>query len=218
MLLSITLLVTAFAISYGAFAAATRAWQRGTQVADAVGEGDLIMERLVSALRSTVYFPSEYPRYALIHEETGQNPPAARFSWVTAGSGFLPPDAPLAGAAYRIEIEFDPDGESGPELVQRAWRHLIEEPEEAHIDRRVISRSVRGLRVRMRGAEEDAVTDEWFEQWDEGEPLPRSVEVTLLIADADPRGGDLVLQRQVEIPIAPLSEGGVVLEERRRER
>jgi len=207
MLLSVTLLATAFAIAYGTFAAATRAWQRGTQVADAVGAGDLVMERLVSALRSAVYFPAEYPRYAFLHEQTRQEPPAARVSWVTAAAGFLPPDAPLAGAAYRIEIEFDPEGETGPELIQRAWRHLVEEPEDAQIDRRVISRNVRGFRVRMRAPEEEEPLDAWREDWDEREPLPRSVELTLLISEADSRGDDLVLQRRVEIPIAPLSEG-----------
>ena len=202
LLLAVTLLAAAFSIAYGTFSAATHAWRRGTQVADALGEGDLVMERLVAALRSAVYFPNEDPRYGFRHESMGLDPPADRISWVTSASGFLPPDAPLAQAAYRIEIAFDPHAADGPVLVQRAWRHLIEEPEEAHVDERIAARSIRGFRVRVHDTEQD----DWIDEWAQTNAIPHRVEVTLLLpGDGGSADDDVIVQRHVEIPIAPLS-------------
>lgn len=196
MALAVTAL--AFAIVWQTFAAVTKAWRRGGQVADEIRHGDFVMDQLVSALRSTAFFPLKSDRYGLWFENRGERD---QLSWVTSGTAFIPPDSPLAMGVHRIMVGIEPNQDGDDSFTVRAFPHLSEEIDKNDVDAWSISPRVKGLDVRIWNAQDER----WEDEWEDTNKIPGLVEVTLYMTPLERYEPPIKIARLVQIPLGPVA-------------
>ncbi|HMP76282.1 MAG TPA: prepilin-type N-terminal cleavage/methylation domain-containing protein [Kiritimatiellia bacterium] len=196
LLVALTVVAVAFTIVWQSFASVLKAWRRGAQVVDEVRHGDFVIDQLVSALRSTAYFPLRPERYGFWLENRGDND---EVSWVTSGTAFIPPDSPLAQGLHRIMVSVEPGPNGGDAFTVRAFPHLAEEIEKRDVDGWPISSRVQGLNVRVWNVEEER----WEDEWEDTNKIPGLVEVTLFMTPPERYEPPMKISRLIQIPLGP---------------
>ncbi len=198
-LVALAILVTAFAIVWGTFSSTVQAWRSGTLLLDGLHRGDYVMEQVVTALRSAVFFPPPDPVYGFRLENREGEYPNDRFSWVTSASSFVPPSSPFARAVHRIEITIDDGPDGQPAVAVRAWPHLLD-PDEAGAEPETwyLPAGVQGLDCRVYNGEDG----DWDEEWEATNRVPGRVEIALYLDPLRDGQPPVVLRRAVEVPVA----------------
>jgi len=200
LLVALTILVSAFAVVFSIFGGAVSAWRRSQDALNDLHHGDFVMEQLVQALRSTVYFDSRPELYTFRHESRSRGgQPADLISWVTSSSAFMPLDSPYANGLHRLIVTVDRAAYNQYGVAVRAMSPMSEEEDES-TDPWFVSTRVVGLRCRIF----DDELGQWQSTWEETNAIPSMVEITLYIAQEDEFAPPVRMQRAVQIPIAPL--------------
>lgn len=212
-LISVTLLLIAFAIIWGSFRAVTQAWKRGGDSVADLHHGDFIMEQINAALRSAAYFrtSAQTSPYGFQFEDGNEDYPADRISWVTASRALVPPASPYARAMHRLELSIEDGPEGRPSLAVRAWPHLGKEVNRDDIEPWFSSSLIRGLDCRFW----DTETEEWTDEWTTTNRLPSRVEIALYFDPPEGAREPFVLRRLVDIPVSGVATSRVSNIERR---
>jgi hypothetical protein len=233
MLLAVALMALAMAMTFTTFYSVSKAWQRGTAMADDLDHGEYVMQQIACGLRSSFFPPSAGQAsaavtnantnaaaatpassggYGFVLEDNGNGADAHdTISWVKTGTALLKLNDPLYKGLHRVRLSIEDDGEAGPAVAVRAWRpyanSIAFDPME--ITPHFISGKVVGLDCRVAKAVKDDKWD-WLEVWENEATncLPLAVEITLYL---DPLGRNeppVEIRRTIEIPVAPLSWTG----------
>ena len=169
---------------------------------ESLHQGETVMDRIVSSLRSASYFDSRPGLYAFEHESEPGSPPRDIASWVTSTMALLPPNYPTREGLNRIFLSIEEiDGETG--LAVSAYPYLVD-PEEDDVDEVepwLISSRVNGLRFRFY----DLTENDWVDEWERDNQIPVFVEVTLELAPMEENGDAVILTRRVDIPVGKVS-------------
>lgn len=210
LLVALAILTTAITLIWSTFTAGVRAWQLGTQTLDELRHGDFVMEQLVSALRSTAYFPNSPERYGFRLETKSGNYPAHRISWVTSSTAFLPPDSPWRQSLHRLVFSIENNERGEPSVAIRALSYLAdpEEQDEMDVEPWFVSSEVKGFRCRVYDFEKE----EWSTTWENTNSIPSLLEISLYMDPVEKYGEPLVIQRIVTIPVAPAITNAVKIE------
>ena len=239
LLVAVALLGMAMAMTFTTFYSVSKAWQRGTAMADDLDHGEYVMQQIVYGLRSSFFPPSggqastsvantnaatstnavpatptSGGNYGFVLEDHG-NGVGARdiISWVKTGTALLELNDPLIDVTHRVRLSIEDDDDAGSAVAVRAWwpsaTSITFDPLER--DPHFVSGKVVGLNCRVAKEMEDDKWD-WTDTWEEDEAtncLPRVVEITLYLEPLDLNEPPVEIQRTIEIPVAPLSWVGV---------
>ena len=233
LLVAVALLGMAMAMTFTTFYSVSKAWQRGTAMADDLDHGEYVMQQITCGLRSSFFPPSagqastnaantnavpatptSCGSYGFALEDNGEGENARDvISWVKTGTALLKVNDPLYKGLHRVRLSIEDDGDAGSAVAVRAWRpyaNLITfDPME--IIPHFVSGKVVGLNCRVTKEMKDDKWD-WTEVWEDEATncLPLAVEVTLYLEPLDRNEPPVEIQRTIEIPIAPLSWSGVL--------
>jgi prepilin-type N-terminal cleavage/methylation domain-containing protein len=201
LLVAVTILVIAMTVIWSTFSAGVTAWQRGNQLLDDLRHADFVAEQLVSALRSTAFFPNTPERYGFRLKTGALGYPADRISWVTSSSAFIPPESPWRHGLHRIVFSIENNDRGEPSVAIRALSHLAdpEEQDEMDVEPWYVSSDVKGFRCRFYDFEEET----WSSDWEDTNSIPSLLEITLYMEPLEKYGPPVTLQRLVVIPVAP---------------
>ena len=236
LLVAVALLGMAMAMTFTTFYSVSKAWQRGTAMADDLDHGEYVMQQIVYGLRSSFFPPSSAGTapsntttapsnatpaspvsgggYGFVLEDDGEGENARDIiSWVKTGTALLKLNDPLYKGLHRVRLSIEDDGDAGSAVAVRAWRpyanSITFDPME--ITPHFVSGKVVGLNCRVAKEMEDDKWD-WTDTWEEDEAtncLPLVVEITLYLEPLDRDEPPVEIQRTIEIPVAPLSWVGV---------
>jgi len=198
LLVALAILSAALTVITATFVTAVNAWKRGSAFLEELHHGEIVMNQLVTALRSAAYFTTKPSKYGMRFTDNAGRYPADTISWVCSGEAFLPPDSPLAGGLHRLVLEIGTDDAGDPVMKALAYPPLVDE-EELDLESWTVSDEVRGLDVRFYNPEDEI----WEEDWEKTNSLPRLVEVSLYLDPVEEYGDPVILKRLVEIPVAP---------------
>ena len=228
LLLGITLMAIIASVTYFSFAAGTRAWRTGTEMANSLHHADYVLEQLAMGLRSAYYPDAARPSgaYGLTLADGGDGESARdTLGWVKLGTALVGADSPIAGTPHRVEVSVlapgasDEPGFSEGGLAISAWR-IVALPEEFDpkvsvkpmlLTTRVVGFNCRVLDPENNLQEGDAPTAEdelkWDDAWEDDRTnrLPYAVELSLYLDPGREREPPIEVKRIVEIPCAPLS-------------
>ena len=209
LLIALTIMSLAMTVVVATFVATLKGWQKGSALLDELHHGDFVMEQLVSALRSTAFFPNAPEKYGFwLEDDAGGRYPTDFISFVTSGTAFLPTDSLLANGLHRLEFTIADNDDGDPAVSIRAVPHLMN-PEDFEGEPWFVSTTVKGFECRTYNMEDE----DWEYDWEDTNAVPSLVEVTLYM---DPLEGDtepVVLSRVVEIPVAPVVANAVQFRE-----
>ena len=201
-LLSVLVLGLISVMIFGSFQSITASIQATEEAMESLHHGEIVLEQLVSSLRSTAFFESNPGLYTFRHESMPGNPPEDMLSWVSGTMAFLPPRYPTRQGLNRLFLSIETiEGQRG--LAVSAYPHLLD-PEDPAVDEVapwLISPRVQGLQVRFY----DLRTEDWVDTWEDERQLPQFLEVRLFLEPLEPQGPLRELVRMIEIPVAPLS-------------
>jgi prepilin-type N-terminal cleavage/methylation domain-containing protein len=228
LLLGITLMAIIASVTYFSFAAGTRAWRTGTEMANSLHHADYVLEQLAMGLRSAYYPDAARPSgaYGLTLADGGDGESARdTLGWVKLGTALVGADSPIAGTPHRVEVSVlapgasDEPGFSEGGLAISAWR-IVALPEEFDpkvsvkpmlLTTRVVGFNCRVLDPENNLQEGDAPSAEdelkWDDAWEDDRTnrLPYAVELSLYLDPGREREPPIEVKRIVEIPCAPLS-------------
>lgn len=237
-LVAVALLGLAMAMTFTTFYSVSKAWQRGTAMADDLDHGEYVMQQITCGLRSSFYPPAggqatsnnaatNNPTagisnatpvsgggYGFMLEDNG-NGVGARdiISWVKTGTALLKVNDPLYKGLHRVRLSIEDDGDAGPAVAVRAWRPYANSITFNPLDilPHFVSGKVVGLDCRVAKEMEGDKWD-WLEVWenDATNRLPLAVEITLYLEPLDHDEPPVEIRRTIEIPVAPLSWAGVL--------
>ncbi len=202
LLVALAVMGVAFAVVWNTFSAVLKAWRRGGQVVDEIRHGDFVIDQLVSALRSTAYFPLKPERYGFWLVNQGEQD---EVSWVTSGTAFMPPDSPLAQGVHRLMVSIESDENGKDAFTVRAFPHLAEELEKKDATSWAISTRVKGLNVRVWNPQDEA----WDDEWEDTNKIPGLIEVTLTMESPGEYEPPVKIARLVQIPLGPVTTSTV---------
>lgn len=215
LLLAVALLGLITVITYVAFSTVALAWQRGTQMADALNHADYVVEQLVMALRST-YYPSTGVdgHYGFQFKDGGDGSGAGdEASWVKLGAALVGRDAVFAGGPHRVQVVLGETERGQSALAVRSWGTLAEvddfEPED--LPQTFLPGKVQGINYRFADPEsEETDKIEWIDDWEESNRVPAVVELTVYMEPVEEYGAPVEVKRIVRIPLSVLAwpEGG----------
>ncbi len=211
-----TLLVTAMTIILSTFTVTIRAWGNGTALLEDLHHGDLVMEQLVSALRSAAYFDNRPDKYGFhLKDRSYGSYPGDLISWVVSGTAFMPPDSELANGLHRIVVSIEDNEDGDASVAVRAFPHLAEIDDEDE-DPWFVSSVVKGIDCRVYVMEEDEEESEgdWEDEWEDTNSIPSIVEITLYADPLEEFGDPVEIKRLVRIPVAPKTVKTITIESR----
>ncbi|MBU0714540.1 MAG: prepilin-type N-terminal cleavage/methylation domain-containing protein [Verrucomicrobia bacterium] len=239
LLVAVALLGMAMAMTFTTFYSVSKAWQRGTAMADDLDHGEYVMQQIVCGLRSSFFPPSggqvstntvntnaannstnavsATPTpgggYGFVLEDHGNGTDARDIiSWVKTGTALLRLKDPLSKGLHRVRLSIEDDGDAGSAVAVRAWRPYANSItfDPMEIDPHFVSGKVVGLDCRVAKEMKDDKWD-WMEVWEDAATncLPLAVEITLYLEPLDRNEPPVEIQRTIEIPVAPLSWVGV---------
>lgn len=214
-LVAVTLLAAAMAISFSAYFSISKAWQRGITLTDNLNHGDYVMEQLVNGLRCAFYPPPQTNTttgntdYGFVLEKHGSDTEARDvISWVKTGAALLGPEHALHRGLHRVRIAIEEDTDGVPVVACRAWRPYVDPDslDPMRIDPFYITGKVQGMSCRVSTNQTDEGW-EWQDEWDNEATnhLPMAVEIILYLDPIDSEDEPVEMKRMVEIPVAPLS-------------
>lgn len=202
LLVALVVMALAFTIVWSAFSSVTKAWRRGGQVVDDIRHGDFVVDQLVSALRSTAYFPLKPERYGFWYEDSGDKD---EISWVTSGTSFMPPDSPLAQGVHRLMVSIESNDDGKDSFTVRAFPHLAEEMEKNDVPAWHISQRVKGLDVQIWNPEDE----KWEDEWEDTNKIPGLIQVTLFMEAPGKYEPPIKISRLIQIPLGPATTSAV---------
>ncbi|MDP2990017.1 MAG: prepilin-type N-terminal cleavage/methylation domain-containing protein [Kiritimatiellota bacterium] len=235
LLVAVALLGMAMAMTFTTFYSVSKAWQRGTAMADDLDHGEYVMQQIACGLRSSFFPPSAAQAstnvantnaantsanavsatptsrgsYGFVLEDHG-NGVGARdiISWVKTGTALLRVNDPLYKGLHRVRLSIEDDGDAGPAVAVRAWRPYANSItfDPMEISPHFVSGKVVGLVCRVTKEMKDDKWD-WTEIWEDQATnfLPLAVEITLYMEPLDRNEPPVEIRRTIEIPVAPLS-------------
>ena len=201
LMVAIVIMVIAMSIAFQAFSGIIRGWKRGTEVANGIKHGDYVINQLVAALDSTIYFYNPKKTYAFtVEKDNMRGYPADAISFVTASSAFIPANSPYIKGPHRINLFLDTDDRGDPALFILPMP-AIANPDDFEDDFEaepiLVSREVRGLEILFW----DAENEQWTEEWEAENSVPERIQVTVLIAPPDANEDPMPFTRLIEIPV-----------------
>ena len=152
LLVAVALLGMAMAITFTTFYSVSKAWQRGTAMADDLDHGEYVMQQIVYGLRSSFFPPSSAGTapsntttapsntttassnatpaspvsgggYGFVLEDHGDGVDALDIiSWVKTGTALLKLNDPLYKGLHRVRLSIEDDDDVGSAVAVRAWR------------------------------------------------------------------------------------------------
>jgi len=152
LLVAVALLGMAMAITFTTFYSVSKAWQRGTAMADDLDHGEYVMQQIVYGLRSSFFPPSSAGTapsntttapsntttassnatpaspvsgggYGFVLEDHGDGVESLDIiSWVKTGTALLKLNDPLYKGLHRVRLSIEDDGDAGSAVAVRAWR------------------------------------------------------------------------------------------------
>ncbi len=152
MLVAVALLALAMAMTFTTFYSVTRAWQRGTAMADDLDHGEYVMEQIACGLRSSFFPPSSSSSastgatsavagatsnvansssvtlvsgggYGFVLEDRGDGVGARDvIGWVKTGTALLRANDPLYKGLHRVQLSIEDGSDAGSAVAVRAWR------------------------------------------------------------------------------------------------
>ncbi len=215
LLIALAIMATAMAIALSTFYGITRAWQRGTTMADNLNRGEFMMEQISAGLRSSFYPYSadagaQSAGFGFWLEDNGEGAEARDvISWVKNGPELLPQDSPRQHGPHRIQLSVEEDEDGQPALAARAWppyTGLLDDFDPEEEPPFFIAANIVGLDCRVSTNVGDDGW-EWEEEWEDAltNTLPLAVEMSLYLTPLEPGDDPVELRRTVVIPVAPLS-------------
>jgi prepilin-type N-terminal cleavage/methylation domain-containing protein len=240
LLVAVALLGMAMAMTFTTFYSVSKAWQRGTAMADDLDHGEYVMEQIACGLRSAFYPPSGGTTssnsvntnaantsinaisatsslgggYGFVLEDHGNGVGAEDvISWVKTGTALLGLNDPLYKGLHRVRLSIEDNGDAGSAVAVRAWRPYANSInfDPMQIIPHFVSGKVVGLDCRVAKQMKDNNWD-WTDTWENEATncLPLAVEVTLYLEPLDRNEPPVELRRTIEIPVAPLSWVGKI--------
>ena len=164
--------------------------------------GEIILEQLVTSLRSAAYFDLNAEKYEFWHEDAGGAEPEDMLSWVSGTMAFIPPRYPTQQGLHRLYVSMEKiDGVRG--LAVAAYPHLVdpENDDVKEVEPWLVSSRVVGLNVRFYSVSEE----DWEDEWEKERQLPQFIELTLLMEPEEEGGDPKKLIRQIHIPLGKVS-------------
>jgi len=158
LMVALAILALAASVSFMAFTSISRAWQRGTALADDLNHGDFLLDQIAMGLRSAYLGPNLGAQnqsgisYGLLLTDDGDGSQARdTISWVKIGSALVGKESPLAAMPHRVEITVADDDNSEPHAVMRAWCPYLqpEDFDKEKIEPMKLSADVVGLNCRV---------------------------------------------------------------------
>jgi len=223
-------------MTFTTFYSVSKAWQRGTAMADDLDHGEYVMQQITCGLRSSFFPPSSTGQtpsnstpnpsnnavlttlssgggYGFVLEDNGNDTDARDIiSWVKTGTALLRVNDPLFKGLHRVRLAIEDDDDAGSAVAVRAWRpyanSITFDPLE--IIPHFVSGKVVGLNCRVAKEMEGDKWD-WMDIWEDDATnrLPLAVEVTLYLEPLDRDEPPVEIQRTIEIPLGPWSWNGV---------
>ena len=195
LLISIAILSMVFSTCYLAFSSALNAWRRGTEYLEKQHHNDFVQQQIFSALRSATFLQESDLNYGFWHTDRISNGiPIDEISWVTTSPAFT--SKPFTYAPHRLHLAID-DTRPEPTLSAKVHFHFATEEEETAAEYHVVSEAIIGIDCRFY----DAVNEEWNDEWENTNTLPREVEITLYAPPADAGDPPIAFTRLIEIPV-----------------
>jgi len=201
-LLALVVLSIMGVMVFGGFRNIVEATTHGEEAMESLHHGEIIMEQLVSSLRSAAFYENNPRRYGLLHEDGSGSPPDDVVSWVSSTMAFIPPRYPTQQGLHRIYLSMEEeDGQKG--LAVSAYPHLLdpEDPDVEEVKPWIVSTRVKGLDIRFY----DDAKEDWVDEWERERQLPQSVEVVLWMEPLVKGGKPRKLIRRVDIPVGRYS-------------
>lgn len=236
LLVAVALLGMALAMTFTTFYSVSKAWQRGTTMANDLDHGEYVMQQLVCGLRSAFFTSAKASSssnspstnasnsnatgsasakggYGFVLEDNGSGDDSHdTISWVKTGTSLLGANDPLYKGLHRVQISIEDDEDGAKAVAVRAWRPYANSLnfDSESIPPRFISGKVVGMNCRVAMETKDEKWD-WKDTWEAEATncLPLAVEITLYLEPLEPGEPPVEIQRTVEIPVAPLSWVGV---------
>lgn len=201
-LLSVMILGMISLMIFGSFRSITESIAATEQAMDSLHHGEIVLEQLVSSLRSTAFHETTPGAYTFLHERGTGNPPDDMLSWVSGTMAFLPPRYPTRQGLNRIFLSIEEiDGQRG--LAVSAYPHLLN-PDDAFVEEVapwMISPRVLGLRARFY----NLTTNTWEEEWLHEREIPAFIEITLFLEPLEERAPPREVVRVIDVPVARIS-------------
>ena len=201
-LLSLLILSIMSLMIFGSFSSIIETTAHAEEVINSLHHGEVVMDQLVSSLRSASFFDSNPGLFTFQHEPGTANPPNDMLSWVTGTMSLLPPQYPTRQGLNRIFLSIEEiDGVRG--LAVSAYPHLVD-PEDLLVEDVppwVISPRVHGLRIRFY----NPATEEWEDEWEDERQIPQFLELTLYLEPLEERGPLRELVRRIDVPVGRIS-------------
>ncbi len=215
LLIALAIMATAMAITLSTFHSITRAWQRGTAMADNLNRGEFMMEQIAAGLRSAFYpyatnAGAPPTGFGFWLEDDGEGAAARDIvSWVKNGSELLPPESPLQHGLHRLQLSVEEDEDGQSAMAARAWppyTGLLDDFDPEDEEPFFIAAKIVGLDCRVSTNIGDDGW-EWEEKWEDAltNTLPLAVEMSLYLTALEPGDDPVELRRTIVIPVAPLS-------------
>ncbi len=201
-LLALGVLLVLATLALGGFQALVDTTIFADEALESLHQGEMVMNRLESSLRSAAYFQRNPTLYAFVHEKGAGEPPQDMASWVTSTQSLLPPNYPTLQGLNRVFVSIeDLDGVTG--LAVSAYPHLIdpESDEIGEVEPWLLSSRVKGLEIRYY----DITENDWVDEWERDNQLPASVELKLYVQSSSEDRRLLELVRRVDIPVGKVS-------------
>jgi len=201
-LLSVLILGMISLMIFGSFRSITESIMATEQAMESLHHGEIVLEQLVSSLRSAAFYETTPGAYTFRHEKGVGTPPNDMLSWVSGTMAFLPPRYPTRQGLNRIFLSIEEiDGKRG--LAVSAYPHLTD-PEDAFVDKVapwMISSRVLGLQARFY----NLTTNTWEEEWLDERQIPPFIEITLFLEPLEERGPLREVVRLIDVPVARIS-------------
>jgi prepilin-type N-terminal cleavage/methylation domain-containing protein len=204
LLVALSILAVAAAVSAMAFSNITRAWQRGTALAEDLNHADFVMDQLTMGLRSAYWVQNSQMYGFLLTSDGGGSQPQNTISWVKTGSALVGKDSPLVAMPHRVEISVGNDKEARPALLMKAWCPYLqpEDFDKEKLDSIKLSTDVVGLSCKVStNLTENPLN--WSDEWESTNDLPPAIELTLYLKPLDERSPPVEVKRFVRMPMVP---------------
>lgn len=199
-LLAVAILSLIGTLIFSSFQNITNASVQIEDSMNSLHHGEIILEQLVTSLRSSVFFEQNADKYGYIHEDDDTQD---LLSWVSGTMAFIPPRFPTQQGLHRIYLSVDEiDGVEG--LYVAAYPHLVDpenDDEVEKVDPWLVSSKVRGIDFRFYNVNEQ----DWDDEWERKNQLPQFIELSLYLENDDPEEEDIKLMRSIHVPLGKLS-------------
>jgi general secretion pathway protein J len=211
-LVAVTLLTLVVAGIYSSWTAILKASKTGLDVAAAVQRSRIAVRTLEDSLTCAQSFAQARQYYTFLAENGSE----ASISFVAR----LPKSFPRSGKfgdldVRRVSFSIEPGHgyDSGRELVLRQSSLLTEMDRDEKEHPLVLAKNVKRLGMEFWGKKRDGRTEDWLDEWDETNTLPKMVKITLqLDPSAHSTAAATEVTRIVQIPavaVDPRYQGGL---------